>query len=160
MNNPKIIFLVFIVSITISSILFSVVNNTTPNVELLLDKSAPHIGADTAHKQGLSGEGIVIAVIDTGVDFTHPDLNGFSSDGKVIGGYNFVDETKLPTDRNGHGTQVAGIIAADGKISGIAPKAKILSYKVSDSGESVSSELIVEAIKKLFKIKQTLSILV
>ena len=51
-------------------------------------------------------------------------------------------------DTNGHGTQVAGVIAADGQIIGIAPKAKILAYKVSEDGEGVSSELIIRAINR------------
>jgi len=87
-------------------------------------------------------------VIDTGVDFNHPDLFGWGPDGKVVGGYNFIQEDKLPLDTNGHGTQVAGVIAADGQAIGIAPKAKILAYKVSEDGEGVSSELIIRAIEK------------
>ena len=51
-------------------------------------------------------------------------------------------------DTNGHGTQVAGVIAADGQAIGIAPKVKILAYKVSEDGEGVSSELIIRAIEK------------
>ena len=86
-----------------------------------------------------------IAVIDTGVDYNHPDLLGFGYDGKVVGGYDFVDNDKMPIDTNGHGTEVAGIIAADGKLKGIAPKAKILAYRVSDDGESVSSDLIYKS---------------
>ncbi len=116
--------------------------------ELLLDKSAPHIGADRIQSMGYSGKGVAVAVIDTGIDFAHPDLHGFSEDGKVIGGHNFVSESEPPGDRNGHGTQVAGIIAANGNVTGIAPDSKILSYKVSDDGESVSSELIARAIHR------------
>jgi minor extracellular serine protease Vpr len=51
-------------------------------------------------------------------------------------------------DNNGHGTKVAGVIAADGNTLGVAPKAKILAYKVSEDGEGVSSELIMRAIEK------------
>jgi len=116
--------------------------------ELLIDRSVPYIGADRIQAGGYSGEGVTIAVIDTGVDFAHPDLRGFSDGGKAAGGHNFVNESEPPSDRNGHGTQVAGIIAAGGDVKGIAPDSKILSYKVSDDGESVSSELIVRAIHK------------
>jgi len=69
-------------------------------------------------------------------------------DGKVIGGYNFIQPDELPMDTNGHGTKVAGVIAADGNTFGVAPKAKILAYKVSEDGEGVSSELISGAIQK------------
>ena len=116
--------------------------------ELYLDRSVPYVGTDFPRIQGIDGEGIKIAVIDTGVDYNHPDLFGWGPDGKVIGGYNFIKEGEPPLDTNGHGTQVAGVIAADGEKSGVAPKAKILAYKVSENGEGVSSDLIIRAIQK------------
>ena len=115
---------------------------------LYVENSGPFLGTTIPKSQGIDGNGVIIAIIDTGVDFNHPDLFGFGQEGKVIGGYNFIEENKPPLDTNGHGTQVAGIIAADGKISGIAPKSKILAYKVSENGEGVQSNLIVKAIKK------------
>ena len=115
---------------------------------IYLDKSVPFIGGDIPKKEGIDGKGIKVAVIDTGVDFNHPDLSGWGHDGKVIGGYNFIDEDDLPLDTNGHGTQVAGVIAADGIMQGVAPKAKILAYKVSEDGEGVSSDLIIRAIDR------------
>ncbi|MGY5150072.1 MAG: S8 family serine peptidase [Candidatus Nitrosopumilus sp. bin_68KS] len=117
-------------------------------IRVYLDKSVPFIGTDIPRMDGINGEGIKIAVIDTGVDYNHPDLLGWGPDGKVIGGYNFIDEGKPPLDTNGHGTQVAGVIAADGQAKGVAPKAKILAYKVSENGEGVSSDLIIRAIEK------------
>ena len=116
--------------------------------ELYLDRSVPYVGTDIPRMEGIDGTGVKIAVIDTGVDFNHPDLFGWGPDGKVIGGYNFINEGKPPLDTNGHGTQVAGVIAADGEKSGVAPKAKILAYKVSEDGEGVSSDLIIRAIQK------------
>ncbi|MBT6469436.1 MAG: S8 family serine peptidase, partial [Thaumarchaeota archaeon] len=113
-----------------------------------LQRSAPFVGTDIPRIDGIDGSGIKIAVIDTGVDFNHPDLFGWGESGKVIGGFNFIHEGKPPLDTNGHGTQVAGVIAADGQIIGIAPKAKILAYKVSENGEGVSSDLIIRAIEK------------
>ena len=124
------------------------------HAELYLENSGPYIGVTTPQNHDILGEGIKIAVIDTGVDFNHPDLYGWSStndineQAKVIGGYNFISENRPPVDTNGHGTQVAGVIAADGQITGIAPKAKILAYKVSEDGEGVSSELIAKAIRR------------
>ncbi|MDX1441795.1 MAG: S8 family serine peptidase [Nitrosopumilaceae archaeon] len=122
--------------------------NENENFELYLDKSVPFVGTDIPKEKGIEGEGIKIAVIDTGVDFNHPDLLGWGPDGKVIGGYNFIQEGDLPMDNNGHGTQVAGVIAANGNLKGIAPKAKILAYKVSEDGNAVSSDLIIKAIEK------------
>ena len=119
-----------------------------PQVNTYLERSGPFIGTDLPKFEGIDGEGIKVAVIDTGVDFNHPDLLGWGEDGKVIGGYNFIQTNQPPLDINGHGTQVAGVIAADGEIVGIAPKAKILAYKVSEDGEGVSSDLIIRAIEK------------
>jgi minor extracellular serine protease Vpr len=117
-------------------------------IHTYLQKSVPYVGADIPRTAGIDGSGIRVAIIDTGVDFNHPDLFGWGDDGKVVGGYNFIHEGQPPMDTNGHGTQVAGVIAADGGITGIAPKAKILAYKVSEDGEGVSSELIIRAIEK------------
>ena len=113
-----------------------------------LDKSGPYIGTKIAIESGFDGTGITIAVIDTGVDYNHPDLFGLGDQGKVIGGYDYIDKDSTPFDTSGHGTEVAGIIAADGQLKGIAPKSKILAYRVSDDGNSVSSDLIIKAIEQ------------
>ncbi len=117
-------------------------------IQTYLERSVPYVGTGIPRSDGIDGTGIIIAIIDTGVDFNHPDLFGWGPDGKVIGGYNFIQEGQPPLDTNGHGTQVAGVIAADGQLVGIAPKVKILAYKVSEDGEGVSSELITRAIEK------------
>ena len=129
---------------------FIVLQSFQPDNEIktYIGNSVPYIGSEIPRMDGIDGTGIKIAVIDTGVDFNHPDLFGWGPDGKVIGGYNFIEENQLPMDTNGHGTKVAGIIAADGSVLGVAPKAKILAYKVSEDGEGVSSELIRGAIEK------------
>ncbi len=111
--------------------------------------SVPYVGADRPAATGHDGRGIIIGIIDTGVDHTHPDLYGTGPDGKVIMAHNFFDGE--PLDINGHGTEVAGIIAADGALQGMAPKARIISYKVSDDGESVSSDLIIAAVSQAIK---------
>ncbi|MDC0927445.1 S8 family serine peptidase [Nitrosopumilus sp.] len=129
---------------------FIILQSFQPNneIETFIGNSVPYIGSEIPRINGIDGTGIKIAVIDTGVDFNHPDLFGWGPDGKVVGGYNFIEENELPLDTNGHGTKVAGIIAADGSVLGVAPKAKILAYKVSEDGEGVSSELIRKAIEK------------
>ena len=140
---------VFFISLILISVIFGLqFFQTENNFQLFLDKSAPYIGALQPIESGFDGSGIIIAVIDTGVDYNHPDLFGFGQNGKVIGGYDYVDKDDFPIDTNGHGTEVAGIIAADGQLKGIAPKSKILAYRVSQNGESVSSDLIIEAIEK------------
>lgn len=115
-------------------------------VDLYMERSIPYVGAGPA-TGGLTGKGVVVAVIDTGIDYNHPDLYGFGTDGKVIGGYNFISPGTPPIDNNGHGTQVSGIIAADNVLRGVAPDARLLVYKVSENGEGVSPDLIVRAIR-------------
>lgn len=87
------------------------------------------IGADKAYEAGLRGEGIVVAVLDTGVDRSHPDLSD-----NILQGWNFVENNDDTTDRDGHGTMVTGVIAAIAGnkvgIAGVASKAKILPVKV------------------------------
>ena len=77
------------------------------------------------------GEGVKVAVIDTGIDCAHPDLAA-----NCAGGYNAIDSSKPPMDENSHGTHVAGTIAGalDGKgVAGIAPKASLYAVKVLDA---------------------------
>ncbi len=144
MIHSKEIFFVSI--IVIISLIFSQIFQESNKAEIFLDKSVPYIGVANPVKLGFDGTGIIIAVIDTGVDYNHPDLFGLGEDGKVIGGYDFVDNDNSPIDTNGHGTEVAGVIAADGQLKGVAPKSKLLAYRVSENGESVSSDLIIKAI--------------
>jgi len=140
--------LVFTVMLVFLSSLIFFQLETKNEIETYLDKSVPFVGTNIPRIQGIDGDGIKIAVIDTGIDFSHPDLLGWGEDGKVIGGFNFIVENEPPMDTNGHGTQVAGVIAADGEKIGVAPKAKILAYKVSEDGEGVSAEFIIRAIDK------------
>ena len=75
------------------------------------------------------GEGVKIAVIDTGCDLNHPDIKN-----NLLQGINFVDINKDPQDDNGHGSHVSGTIAANDNglgIVGVAPKAKIIPVKTN-----------------------------
>jgi len=141
MQYQKIFFLTILISI--SAVLISNQLQSTDNISILVNNSGPFIGTSISYQSGYDGSGIVISIIDTGIDLNHPDLEG-----RIIGGYDFVDNDKIPEDTNGHGTQVAGIIASNGNLKGIAPNSKILMYKVSEDGESVPSHLIIKAIEK------------
>jgi len=141
MLYQKIFFLVTLV--VTGAILISSQLHNTENISILVNDSGPFIGTSIPYQSGYDGSGIIISIIDTGIDLNHPDL-----DGQIIGGYDFVDNDEVPEDANGHGTQVAGIIASNGNLKGIAPNSKILMYKVSEDGESVPSNLIIKAIEK------------
>jgi len=141
MQYQKIFFLIILISI--SAVLISNQLQSTDNISILVNNSGPFIGTSIPYQNGYDGSGIVVSIIDTGVDLNHPDLEG-----QIIGGYDFVDNDEIPEDTNGHGTQVAGIIVSNGNLKGIAPNSKILMYKVSEDGESVPSHLIIKAIEK------------
>jgi len=141
MKYPKIFF--FVILIFTSAILLSNQLQSTEDVSILVNDSGPFIGTSIPHQSGYDGSGITISIIDTGIELNHPDF-----DDKIIGGYDFIDNDEIPEDANGHGTQVAGIIASNGDLKGIAPGSKILMYKVSEDGESVPTDLIIKAIEK------------
>ena len=103
--------------------------------------NAPEIWAGGDGFSGSTGEGITIAVIDSGVDLDHPEFSG-----RIVPGYDFVDGDPYADDENGHGTHVAGTIAAanDGNgITGIAHEAKIMPLRVLNrDGYGWTSDII------------------
>ncbi|WP_339147849.1 MULTISPECIES: S8 family serine peptidase [unclassified Sutcliffiella] len=116
--------------------------------------SAPFIGSNEAWDLGFTGEGVKVAIIDTGVDYTHPDLAG--NFGEYLG-WDFVDndadpQETFPGDPRGaattHGSHVAGTVAANGQIKGVAPDATLLAYRVLGPGGSGSTENVVAAIER------------
>jgi len=113
----------------------------------LLDKSIPLINANRVWSDlQVTGKGVVVAVVDTGIDYRHADLGGcLGPECRVKAGYNFTStsQAKNPIDDNGHGTHVAGTIAANGVMKGVAPDAKLLAVKVLDKdGLGLTSQII------------------
>ena len=107
-----------------------------------LDQSVPMIGAPAAWAAGYTGTGVKVAVLDSGIDATHPDLAG-----RIAAAASFVPDGST-ADHIGHGTHVASTIigsgaASGGKYKGVAPGASLLAGKViEDSGYGTDSEII------------------
>lgn len=115
-------------------------------VKIDLTESVPLIGASRVWSDyGFTGKGIVVSIIDTGIDYTHPDLGGSAvfPSAKVIGGYDCYNNDNDPMDDHYHGTHVAGIVAANGQLKGVAFEASLMAYKVlSASGSGYFSNII------------------
>ncbi|MGH2727729.1 MAG: S8 family serine peptidase, partial [Actinomycetota bacterium] len=120
------------------------------------DDSTGAIGADEAWELGFTGEGIGIAVVDTGIDARHPDLaarvvrNVLVSKQLQLLPDVLFDTRDLPysnTDKGGHGTLVAGAAAADGSANdylvGVAPGADLIGYSVGDVAGLLVTEILV-----------------
>jgi len=100
-----------------------------------------NIGAYKAHKSS-TGNGVKIAIIDTGIDYNHNELSRNFTRKK---GYNFIKDNDDPFDDYGHGTHVAGIAA--GKNCGVAPDATLYAVKVLDSNGSGSDATVAAGIE-------------
>jgi subtilisin len=124
------------------------------------------VKAPEAWAKGYTGQGVVVAVVDTGVDYNHADLkdniwtntkeipnNGVDDDGDGyiddVRGWNFVNNTNEVMDDNNHGTHVSGTIAGENNgvgVTGIAYGAKIMPIKVLDNSGSGSYSAIANGI--------------
>jgi subtilisin family serine protease len=124
-------------------------------------------GADIAQSElGLSGRGVKVAVIDSGVDYDHPDLGGcFGRGCRVEKGFDFVGDAfnadeaspaysptpvpdRFPDDCNGHGTHVSGIIGANGGITGVAPGVTFHAYRVFGCAGPTTAEIMLAAMER------------
>lgn len=132
-------------------------------------------GADTAQSDlGYTGEGVKVAVMDTGIDYDHADLGGDGlqrSDSpafptsRVVAGWDFVGDVfnadptspgynpvptpdERPDDCNGHGTHVAGIVGADGDVTGVAPGVQFGAYRVFGCAGSTTADIMIAAMER------------
>lgn len=131
-------------------------------------------GADVAQNElGLDGRGVRVAVMDSGIDYDHPDFGGNGSNGstafptgRVVAGWDFVGDAfnadpaspfynpvpvpdANPDDCGGHGTHVAGIIGADGAVKGVAPKASLGAYRVFGCEGSTTADVMMAAMERV-----------
>jgi subtilisin family serine protease len=123
-------------------------------------------GADIAQSElGYTGAGVKVAVMDTGIDYDHPDLGGCFGPGcRVAYGYDLVgddfnaDDTSPsynpipvpdddPDDCQGHGTHVAGIVGADGVVTGVAPGVTFGAYRVFGCEGSTFADIMIQAME-------------
>jgi len=153
-----------------------------PNPEMISGGAAADLaaainmtGASVAQNQlGLSGTGIKVGVVDTGIDIDHPAFGGSGTNGttpfptaRVIAGYDFVGNNydaagttpaqtvpvpdDNPDDCNGHGSHVAGIVGANGGgLKGVAPAVSLGAYRVFGCTGSSSSDVIVAALERAY----------
>lgn len=128
----------------------------TATYKVELDKSVPFIGGMLLRGefdekgQRLTGKGVKVGVIDTGIDYTHGDLQR-----NYQGGFDLVDEDEDPMETvksqgeaTLHGSHVAGIIGANGKYLGVAPDAEIYAYRALGPGGVGTSDQVIAAIEK------------
>jgi subtilisin family serine protease len=121
-------------------------------------------GADVAQNtMGLSGEGVKVGIIDSGIDYDHPDLGGCFGPGcRVAYGVDLVgDNFGLPANGvpvedgfpddchlNGHGTHVAGIVGANGVVKGAAPNVTYGAYRVFGCSGSTTADIMIKAMER------------
>ena len=133
-------------------------------------------GADLAQNTlGYTGAGVRVAVIDTGVDYDHPDLGGcFGENCRVVTGWDFVGDAfnpittdgalpadpasaafdsvprpdPFPDDCGGHGTHVAGIVGANGAVKGVAPDVTLGAYRVFGCQGPTTSDILLAAMER------------
>jgi hypothetical protein len=121
-----------------------------PRLQPHLNESVPLIQANSVHSLGIQGNGVRIAIIDTGIDTDHPDFSTAAPGDRIVAQNCFLSGASCPSpnvaeDGNGHGTHVSGIAASDGSVSpvGVAPQAQLVAIKVlKDDGTGNLSDTV------------------
>jgi minor extracellular serine protease Vpr len=145
---------------------------TNPLLNPELATAIAMTGADIAQNElGYTGKGVKVAVMDTGIDYDHPDLGGCFGPGcRVVTGWDFVGDDYNadpsspgynpipapdpdPDDCNGHGTHVSGIVGANGMVKGVAPEVTFGAYRVFGCQGSTTADIMVAAMEMALKDK-------
>src|SRR5918994_1340650 len=150
-----------------------------PNLTVSLPASQPDLntatgmtGADIVRTcLGFDGTGIKVGVMDTGIDWNHPDVGGCFGPGcRVATGWDFVGDAfnasdatapidptlnpdPNPDDCNGHGTHVSGIVGASGRIKGVAPGVTLGAYRVFGCNGNTTSDVMIAAMERVLRDK-------
>jgi minor extracellular serine protease Vpr len=139
--------------------MISIPETETSSIDPELFTALAMTGADVAQSElGFTGEGIKVAVMDTGIDYHHPDLGGCFGEGcRVYTGWDFVGDDfdgynmpipdPYPDDCNGHGTHVAGIVGANGVVTGVAPDVSFGAYRVFGCAGSTYADIMLAAME-------------
>jgi serine protease AprX len=142
-------------------------------IKSMNDFTAASVGANIAQSLGFDGQGIGVAIIDSGV-MDHPDLHNYKKDQKngdvnrIVYSESFVENAANANDKNGHGTHVAGIVAGNGNSStcntctdpivGIAPGVNIVNLQVLDAQGNGSDSATIAAIDRAIELKDKYNI--
>jgi serine protease AprX len=100
-------------------------------------------GARQLNSEGLTGAGITVCVVDSGIDILHPDFSHL----RLVAWRDLVNLKSDPYDDRGHGTAMAGLIAADGSLRGVAPRVNMIVVKALDSVGLGSPQNVADGIK-------------
>ncbi|MGE5485930.1 MAG: S8 family peptidase [Ignavibacteriales bacterium] len=129
-------------------------------VHATLNVAVPTLRAAFPYQKGITGKGVTIAVLDTGIH-PHPDLTQPAN--RLVGFADFVGKQRSPYDDNGHGTHIAGAIAGNGvssrgKYRGVAPEAKLVGVKVLDENGKGRTSTVIEGLDWCLKNKSKYNI--
>lgn len=126
----------------------------------LMDVAAPTVRAPAAWQSGLTGKGVTVAVIDTGI---HPHKDFTEPVNRIVAFRDFVGGRRAPYDDNGHGTHVAGIVGGNGygsrgRYKGIAPEVNLVGVKVLDASGMGKLSTVIRGIQWCVEQKDALGI--
>ncbi|KAG0287332.1 hypothetical protein BGZ96_008765 [Linnemannia gamsii] len=154
-----------LLSVTVLTIV-SAPKQVQPRQNAIVTSALNMTGVTRVHAElGLTGQGVKVGVIDTGIDYRHPAFGGCFGPGcRVAFGYDFVGDNYTgknkpvpsgdPMDCAGHGSHVAGIVgASDEVVMGVAPKVTLGAYRVLGCNGSSSDDVIIAALERAAKDK-------